>query len=326
MRRRKLLALLGAGIVLPHASRTHAQARTYRIGTLFQAAPVSDKSPFGAALLAGLGRHGYVLDRNLVIERRGAEHQLDRLPGLVTELVERKVEVIVALGYAATLAAKQGTTVPVVSFSAGDPVGTGLVESLARPGGNVTGVSDVSAEITPKRLELLREVAPGLRRVAILYNAADPGMTLRYRASEAGAAQMGISVQSLGLHRSEDFAAAFEAMRQDKPDAILVVSDPLTAGIRAKIFEFAATHRLPGIYEHDQHVRAGGLMSYGPDIGESFDRIAALIDKILKGRKPADLPFEQPTLFKFVINQRAAKALSLAISPNLLERADEVIE
>jgi putative tryptophan/tyrosine transport system substrate-binding protein len=326
MRRRKLLALLGAGIALPRALGAQAQSRTYRIGTLFSAAPVGDKSPFGAALIAGLGRYGYVLDRNLAIERRGADMQLERLPGLVAELVERKVDVIVALGYPATIAAKQGTTIPVVSFSAGDPVGTGLVESLARPGGTITGVSDVSAEITPKRLELLKEVAPNLRRVAILYNAADPGMTLRYRASETGATQIGISVQSLGLQGPEDFAKAFDVMRQDKPDAILVVSDPLTAGIRAKVFEFAATHRLPGIYEHDLHVRAGGLMSYGPDIAESFDRIAALIDKILKGRKPAELPFEQPTLFRFVINLKAAKSLGLAIAPTLLERADEVIE
>ena len=251
---------------------------------------------------------------------------MDRLPQLVAELVASKVDVIIALGYPPTLAAKQGTTLPVVAFSAGDPVGTGLVDSLARPGGHLTGISDVSAEVTPKRLELLKEFAPSLRRVAVLWNADDLAMTLRYRASEAGAKALGVSVQPLGVRAPADFDQAFGAMNRDMPDAILVVSDPLTNLNRKLVFEFAAAHRLPAIYEYDFIARAGGLMSYGPDLDESFDRVGALVDRILKGAKPAELPFEQPTLFHFVLNLKTAKSIGFEAPASLLARADEVIE
>jgi putative ABC transport system substrate-binding protein len=213
-----------------------------------------------------------------------------------------------------------------VSFTTGDPVGTGLVDSLARPGGHITGISDVSAEMTPKRLELLKEIAPALRRVAVLWNAADPGMTLRYHAAEAGAKTMGISVQPLGVREPADFDKAFEAMNSDMPDAILMVHDALTSLNRKRVLEFAATHRLPAIYEDGLYVRDGGLMSYGPDLNESLARVAALVDHILKGARPAELPFEQPTLFRFVLNLKTAKALGLTIPPSLLMRADEAIE
>jgi putative tryptophan/tyrosine transport system substrate-binding protein len=296
------------------------------VGSLNTAAPVADNSPFGAALVRALARRGYALDRNLTFERLGAEMQLDRLPRLISELAARKVDVIVAFGYPSALAAKQGTALPVVSFTAGDPVGTGLVESLARPGGNITGISDVSAEITPKRLELLKEMAPGLHRVALLWNEADLGMTLRYRAAEAGAKAMGISVQPLGVREPDDFDRAFAAMNSEMPDAILMVSDALTSLNRKRVFEFAAAHRLPAMYENDLYVRDGGLMSYGPDLNESFARVADLIDRILKGAKPAELPFEQPTLFRFVLNLNTAKSLGLTVSPTLLVRADDVIE
>ena len=242
------------------------------------------------------------------------------------ELKASKVDVIVAFGYLSALTAKQRTTLPVVSFTAGDPVGTGLVDSLARPGGNITGISDVSAEITPKRMELLKEMAPGLRRVAVLWNAADLGMTLRYRAAEAGAKAMGIAVQPLGVREPDEFDQAFAAMNSDMPDAILMVSDVLTNLNRRRVFEFAAAHRLPAIYENDLYVRDGGLMSYGPDLSESLDRVAALVDRILKGEKPADLPFEQPTLFRFVVNMKTAEAIGLTVPQSLLVRADEVIE
>jgi putative ABC transport system substrate-binding protein len=177
--------------------------------------------------------------------------QMDRLPRLISERVASKVDVIVAFGYPCALAAKQGTVLPVVTFTTGDPVATGLVDSLARPGGNITGVSDVSAEATPKRLQLLKEMAPQLRRVAMLWNAADLGMTLRYRAAEAGAKAMDISVQPLGVREPNDFDQAFAAMNSDMPDAILMVSDALTSLNRKRVFEFAAMHRLPAIYEND---------------------------------------------------------------------------
>jgi putative ABC transport system substrate-binding protein len=262
----------------------------------------------------------------LALERRGAELHGDRLPQLVAELAASKVDVIVTLGYPPALAAKQATTIPVVAMDAGDPIATRLVDNLARPSGNITGISDVSAEITPKRLDLLKQCAPSLRRVAMLWNADDLGMTLRYRASEAGAQALGISVLPLGVRDPDDFDQAFAAMNRDMPDAILMVSDSLTTLNRKRVFEFAAAHRLPAMYEFDVLVHDGGLMSYGPDLDERFDRVGYLVDRILKGAKPAELPFEEPTRFKFAINLKTAKAIDLAVPPLLLAQADEVIE
>jgi putative ABC transport system substrate-binding protein len=315
MKRRNFIRLVaGSSAAWPARALAQSPNKTYRIGLL----GIVDKSPFDAPLANGLAKRGYVIDRNLALERRPAP--------LVSELVASKVDLIVAFGYRAAVAAKEGTTLPVVLFSAGDPVETGLAASLARPGGHLTGLSDVSAEVTPKRMELLKEFAPNLRRVAMLWNADDLAMTLRYRASEAGAKALGIDVQALGVREPADFDQAFEAMRRDPPDGILMVSDPLTNLNRTKVFEFAAQQRLPGIYEYDFIARAGGLMSYGLDLDESFDRVGALVDRILKGAKPAELPFEQPTLFRFVLNLKAAKALGTAVPPDLLARADEVIE
>jgi len=325
--RRAFLTLLGsAAVAWPYAVSAQPPAKVYRIGLLSSGAPVTDASPNGAALIRGLAQHGYALGRNLAFERRGAEGHLDRLPRLVDELVASKVDAIVTIGYPSALAAKQSTLIPVVAVNAGDPVGTSLAESLARPGGHITGISDVSAELTPKRMELLKTMAPGLRRVAMLWNAADLGMTLRYQASQAGAQAMGLSVQPLGVREPDDFEQAFAAMQRDMPDAILMVTDSLTILNRKRVFEFAAAHRLPAIYEFDFLVRDGGLMSYGPDSDESVDRAAALVDRILKGAKPADLPFEQPTRFRLVINLKTAKALGLAVPTMLLATADEVIE
>jgi len=327
MRRRDFITLVsGATAAWIRDATAQNAPKVYRVGSLNPAAPVADDSQIGAALIRGLAEHGYEPGRNLVFERRGAEMQIDRLPSLVNELVTSKVDVIVAFGYPCALAAKQGTTLPIVSWGVGDPVATGLVDSLARPGGNITGISDVSAEVTPKRLQLLKEVVPRLRRVAMLWNAADLGMTLRYRAAEAVAKGMDISVEPHGVREPNDFDHAFAAMNSDMPDAILMVSDALTSLNRTRVFEFAAAHRLPAIYEHDGYVRAGGLMSYGPDLNESLARVAALVDRILKGAKPAQLPFEQPTLFRFVLNLKTAKALGLDVPLQLQQRADEVIE
>jgi putative tryptophan/tyrosine transport system substrate-binding protein len=327
MKRREFMRLIGAAACAwPCAVAAQAAANVYRIATLNLGLPVTAESPAGAAICRGLAKHGYTLGQNLQFESRGAEMERDRLPRLLDELVASKVDVIVTFGYPAALVAKQGTTLPIVSFTAGDPVGTGLVDSLARPGGHITGISDVSAEMTPKRMELLREIVPRLRRVAILWNATDPGMTLRYRASETGAKVMGIEVQPLGVREPNDFEQAFAAMISEMPDAILMVSDVLTMLNRTRVIGFAAEHRLPAIYEAEVYVRDGGLMSYGPDQNEGFARVADLLDRILKGAKPADLPFEQPTLFKMVLNLRTAKTLGLTIPPTVLARADEVIE
>jgi putative ABC transport system substrate-binding protein len=327
MKRRNFLVLLGsAAVACPRAAFAQTPAKVYHIGLLSAGAPVADASPNGAPLIRGLAQHGYALGRNLAFERRGAEGQLDRLPRLVEELAGSKADVIITFGYPPALAAKQGTTLPVVAVGTGDAVTTGLVESLARPGGNLTGISDVAAELTPKRMDLLKQMAPGLKRVAMLWNAADLGMTMRYRASETGATTMGISVQALGVREPEDFNEAFAAMNREKPDAILMVADSLTVLNRKRVFEYAAVHRIPAMYEFDWLVRDGGLMSYAPDLEETFSRVAALVDRILKGTKPAELPFEQPTRFKFVINLKTAKALGLEVPTVLLATADEVID
>src|SRR5271169_3341227 len=327
VRRRDLVAVLVASpaIGIITGVRAQGQPKKYLIGTLNSGAPLPDASPFGAGLIRGLGKLGYTIDQNYSFIRRGAELHPDILPRLLDELAASHIDVVVCFGYDATHAAK-GNALPVVSFTAGDPVGTGLVVSLARPGGNITGISDVSAEVTPKRLQYLRDIRPELHRVAILYNAADPGMTLRYRAAEAGAAAQGIGIQALGVREPNDFDQAFATMNAEMPDAILMVSDILTNLNRKRVFEFAGMHNLPAIYENNGYVRDGGLMSYGPDLDESLGRAAALVDRILKGAKPADLPFEQPTLFRFAINLKTAKALGLTVSPLLLAQADEVIE
>jgi ABC-type uncharacterized transport system substrate-binding protein len=325
MKRREFITLLSVAIAWPSAMIAQATSKSARVGLLSAGAPIGDNSSQGLALIRGLAQRGYKLGRNLAFERHGAEGHIDRLPRLVNELVASKVDVIVTFGYPPALACKQGTTLPVVVVAL-DPVGTGLVESLARPGSNLTGISDVSAEVTPKRMALLKEVAPQLRRVAMLWNANDLGMTLRYRASEAGAQALGISVQPFGVREPNDFDQAFEVMTRDMPDAILMVTDSLTLLNRKRVFEFAAAHRLPAIYEFDFLVRDGGLMSYGPDQDETFDRVAALIEHILNGAKPAELPFEQPTRFRFVLNLKTAKALGLTIPETFLLRADEVIE
>jgi putative ABC transport system substrate-binding protein len=327
MRRREFITMLG-GAALATRSGAFAQpaSKVFRVGTLGAGPAISDTNPVGAALLRGFAQLGYTQGTNLVFERRGAEGHLERLPALLDELSRSKVDVVITTGYPATLAAEQQAKLPIVAIFAGDPVGTGLVESLARPGGRLTGISDVSEELTPKRMELLKEFSPQLRRIAMLWNASDLGMTLRYQASEAGAKKMGITVVPLGVREPDDFAQAFTAMESAQPDAILMVTDSLTMLNRKRVFDFAAAHRLPATYEFDFLVRDGGLMSYAPDLDESFSRVAALADRIFKGAAPAELPFEQPTRFKFALNLKTAKAIGIDVPPTLLSRADEVIE
>jgi putative tryptophan/tyrosine transport system substrate-binding protein len=325
MRRRDLIALLGGtAMAWPLRSLADTPAKVYRLAMLTTGAP--DGGIFGTTLVRGLALHGYTPDQNLVLERHGAEGHADRVPQLLADILASKVDVIVTFGYQPTLEAKLATTLPVVAFSAGDPIGTGLVDSLARPGGHLTGISDVSAEVTPKRLELLKQFAPGLRRVAVLFNADDPAMMLRYVAAEGSAKALGVSLLPLGVREPADFAQAFGAMTRELPDGILLVSDPLTNLNRKLIFDFAEAHRLPAIYEYDFIARDGGLMSYGVDLDETFDRVGGLIDRIFKGANAGDLPFEQPTKFRFVLNQKAAKAIGFAAPPSLLALADEVIE
>ena len=315
-----LLAISLAG------SPAQAAEKVHRVGVLGNGAPPVVAAA-GKALAQKLAERGYQIDRNLVIEIRAAAGKPQDLPQLAKELVDAGVDVTVTTGYPAARAAKDASpSSPVVVNSAGDPVETGLAASLGRPGGNLTGISDMASELSVKRLDLLKEAVPGLKRVAMLWNADDPGMTTRYSAAAAAAAQLGINVQPLGVREPNDFDAAFAAMSHEKPDGILMVTDSLTILNRKRVFEFAAAQRIPAIYEFDFLVRDGGLMSYGPDQDETTARLAELVDRILKGAKPADLPFEQPTLFRFVINQKAADSIGLVLPHEVLLRADEVIE
>ena len=256
-----------------------------------------------------------------------ADAHIDRLDGLAAELKAAHIDVIITFGYPAALAAKvSAKDVPTVVTGAGDPVATGLVEGLSRPGGNLTGVTEVSTELSAKRLEILKDAVPDLHKVAMLWNAADLGMTLRYRAAEAAASVLGLKVQTLGVREPDDFEQAFAEMMRDRPDAILMVSDALTNLNRKRVVEFAMSQRLPTMFEMSALVRDGGLMSYGPNQSEIGARAADLVVRILSGAHPADLPLELPTRFEFLVNLKTANTLGLKLAPTLVARADEVIE
>ena len=328
MKRRDFIRCLGTLALTMGSSGARGQpsSKVFRVGTLSPGVPMTE-SVYGPALVRGLAQHGYILGRNLIIETRAAEGHLERIPALIHDLITNKVDVMVVQGYPPALAAKQIGTLPtVVLGGTGDPVATGLIASLARPGGNITGISDVSAQLSPKRLELLKDLTPTLKQVAMLWNANDLGMTLRVRESEQAAKALNLSVQALGVREPNDFSAAFAAMIHRLPDGILMVSDSLTLLNRRRVFEFSAAHRLPAIYEFESLVRDGGLMSYGPDQGGSAERGAALVDRILRGASPAELPFENPTRFIFAINLKTAKTLGITVPPTLLVQADVLIE
>ena len=269
---------------------------------------------------------GWIEGRTVAIEYRWAEGRSERFAEIAAEFVRLKVDVIVTAGTAAVVAAKQATSViPIVFAAAGDPVGTGLVASLARPGGNVTGLSNQSADLAGKRLELLREVVPGLRRLAIMANVGNPIGVLEMGEVQAAARTLGLEVVTLEIRRAEDIAPAFEALK-GRADALYVVTDPLVNTNRIRINTLALGARLPTMHGIREYVEAGGLMSYGPNFPDLFRRAADYVDKILRGAKPADIPVEQPTKFDLVINLTTAKALGLDVPPTLLARADEVIE
>jgi putative ABC transport system substrate-binding protein len=327
MRRRQFIALLGgATIAWPGGGSAQTPEKTFRLGTLTPGVPLSVNTPPAKLLLAALTQRGFVLGRNLAYDARGAGGDISRIPALLQDFKASGIDALVATGYPTAVAAKASGLPTIMAGGAGDPVATGLVESLARPGGNVTGISEDATTLSTKRLSLLKQLSPGLKRVAMLWNRDDLGMTMRYEASAKAAGELGVTVQALGVREPNDFAGVFEAMDREKPDAILMVSDALTLLNRKRIFDYAAAHRLPAIYETDPLVRDGGLMSYGPDLKESFQRAAAMVDRIFKGAKPSDLPFEQPTRYLFVINLKTAKAIGLEFPPTLLALADEVIE
>ena len=321
-----LLALLFALLAAPIPSEGQPAGRVARIGFLSGSSP-GMHAPILEAFRQGMRDHGYVEGQAFTIEPRYAEGRPARLPDLAAELVHLPVDLLTTIGGPAALAAKQATaTIPVVTFAAGDPVGTGLVASLARPGGNVTGVTDQATELSAKRLQLLKEAVPRLSRVAVLWNSGDQAMTLRYRQVEGAAQTLGVTVHPLPVREADDFDGAFAAMARHRPDGLLLVTDSVTSLNRKRVLDFAAANRLPAMYEFSNFVNDGGLMSYGPSVPEMARRAAYFVDRIFRGAKPGDLPVEQPTRFYLVVNLKTAKALGLKIPPSILIRAEQVIQ
>jgi len=324
MRRREFILAFG-GVAAWHLATPAQAAKLPTIGFLGPLTQ-SAQSEWTAAFVQRMREHGWIDGRTIAIEYRWGEGRSGRLAEIAAELVRLKVDIIVTGGTAAVIAAKQATSViPIVFGVAGDPVGTGLVASLARPGGNVTGLSNQSTDLAGKRLELLRDVVPGLRRLAIMANVSSPIGVLETGEVQAAAGKLGIEAVSLEIRRMEDIAPAVEALR-GHADALFVVTDPLMNTNRILINTLALGARLPSMHAGRDYVEAGGLMSYGPNFADLFRRAADYVDKILRGAKPADLPVEQPTKFDLVVNMKTAKALGLELSPTLLARADQVIE
>ena len=281
----------------------------------------------GEALRRGLRELGWVEGQNVAIEYRYGEGKLDRLPELAAELARLKVAVIVADGDPVIRAAKQATrNIPVVFIAVGDPVREGLVASLARPGGNITGLTSISEELSGKRLELLKEAFPKVSRVAVLWNPNNASNVLELREMEGAARALGLKLRSLEVRGPDDFQGAFAGAAKDRAHALIVVRDPLIDSRHFQILDFAVGNRLPSMHGETQFVEAGGLMSYGPSRVDLFRRAATYVDKILKGTKPADLPVEQPMKFELVINLKAAKAIGVTVPQSVLFRADKVIK
>jgi putative ABC transport system substrate-binding protein len=286
-----------------------------------------DGGAFLEAFVQGLRDLGYSDGHNLALEFRFAEGKFPQLPALAAALVQQQVDVIVTLGNAAARAAKAATTtIPIVMTAADDPVATGLVASLAAPGGNLTGLSSLATELSSKRLELLKEAVPTLSRVAVLWNAAAPAMTLRFAQIQGAAQALGVTLHPLGVKDANDVESAIAAMTQERPDVLFIITDVLTARHSQRLVDFAAHSQLPTMFEYKGAVAVGGLMAYGPSLVEQHRRAAYYVDRILKGTKPADLPIEQPMKFELVINLKAAKALGITMPPSLLLLADEVIQ
>ena len=329
MQRREFITLLGSAAATSVSWPLTASAQKtsiYRLGTLGPRDPFDEKSPFGSILVRVLAQRGFTLGKNLALDARGAMGDMHRVPQLLQEMKAEKAEAFVVTGFPVALAAKTVGIPTVVAFGAGDPVATGLVQSLSRPGGNITGISDNATELSTKRLSLLKQLNPKLRRVAMLWNKDDLGMSRRYEASANVAQSVGVTVMPLGVREPNDFNDAFAAMNREPPDAILMVSDALTTLNRKRVFDYAASRKLPAIYEYDFLVRDGGLMSYGADLKESFERAGDLVARIFKGAQPGGLPFEQPTRYPFVINLKTAKTTGIELPPDLVALADEVIE
>ena len=320
-----VLTLCAMLFALCFAAEAQQPARIPRIGFLIASSP-STVAPRMDAFLQGLRELGYMEGKNIVIERRHAEGKQERLPGFAAELVSLKVDLIVTSGPTATRPAKEATsTIPIVMTFDDDPVGSGFVASLARPGGNITGLSTLSPEISGKQLELLKEVVPRLGRVAVLGTAMRQGTAQALKEMELAAGAFGVKLLYLDIQNPKDIESVFRAASKGRAEAVLVLQSPILVSQRAQIADLALKNRFPAISPRREFVEDGGLLSYGVSISDLDRRAATYVDKILKGVKPADLPVEQPTKFEFVVNLKTAKQIGLTIPPNVLARADKVI-
>lgn len=318
-----VVALMLSVLATPLGVEVQQTAKVYRLGFLY-GIPVP---PRAAVFEQALRDLGWVKGEKIAIEYRSAEGHLDRLPALAAELVALRVDVIIANAAPETKAARQATrNIPIVFVVHGDPVGTGDVQSLARPGGNVTGLSQLHPELSAKQLDLLKQLVPSLRRVAVLWNAEVASKAGDWRELQSAGRALGIVLQSREVRRPADLEGAFAAVRKDRPDALLILGDPMLFTLRGSIAEFAAKERLPAMYPWRPAVEVGGLISYGADADDLYRRTAWYVDRILKGANPADLPVQQPTKFELAINLKAAKSLGVTIPPSLLLRVDHVIE
>ena len=325
MRRREFITLVGNAAAWPLTARAQQPAKVPTIRFLGAGTPLV-WGQWVAAFVQRLRELGWIEGRNVAIEYRWAEGRDERFAEIAAEFVRLKVDVIVTSGTPTVVAAKQATSViPIVFATAGDPVGTGLVASLARPGGNVTGLSVQITDLAGKRLELLREVVPGLRRLAIMGNVGNPATVLEMAEARAAAQTLGLEVATFEIRRAEDIAPAFEALK-GRAEALYIPFDPLTNSNRVRINTLALGAQMPTLYSVGENVKAGGLMSYGPNRPDLYRRAADYVDKILRGAKPGELPVEQPIKFDLIINLTTAKTLGLTIPESFLLRAHEVIE
>ena len=327
--RRKLVIALGAGMVAaPLATLSQQQGKVWRVGFLSAAAGDSRSMPRVQAIRDGLRDYGYVEGSNLQLELRWADGKLDRLPSLAAELVALKVDAIVVVGTSGTAAALAATrTIPIIMATSSDPVADGHAASLAHPGGNVTGLSSMSAELGAKRIQLLKEVFPKLSRsLAVMWNSTVSGMRARFEEARSAAPKLGLDVRSIEVRDLNELESAFATLSKEPPEALVLIADPFTASQRKRIIEFMATRHIPTVYDSSDFADAGGLMTYGPDITAQFRRTAYFVDRIVKGAKASDLPIEQPVQFELVINLKTARALGLKIPNSLLVQATKVIE
>ena len=325
MRRRQFIALLGGAAAWPLAAQAQQAAKVFRIGFLFYGS--SGPSPELDAFQQGLREFGYIEGQNIAVEYRFASGQVERLRDLATELVRLKPDVIVAPATPASLAAKQATgTIPIVFAGVADAVGAGLIANLARPDGNVTGLTSISAELGGKRLELLKRLVNNASRVAVLYNPADRSNVLLLKELQDAAPALTLTLQPFEVREPSEFEGAFAAMTRDRADAMFGAAGILTFQHRQTVVDLAANSRLPTLWGYRQFVEAGGLMSYAVNFYDQIRRTAAYVDQILKGAKPGDLPVQQPTKFEFILNLKTAKALGLTIPPDVIAIADEVTE